>query len=225
MTNKYYIIGGALILAVVVATAVAYPYLPSMVPTHWDAHGQVNGWSAKWTLFAIEPGIMAAMLLIFAALPWLSPKHFEVDTFRSTYLYIMVVVLAMIAYIHGVILLASIHLAEVRDVNVLWGGDVSRAIMGGVCLLIALLGNVMGKVRKNFWIGVRTPWTLTSDRVWNATHRFAGKTFVIGGLLGLLAVILRAPSWLPLTAVMSGALVPVAYSLLIYKRLEHRGGL
>jgi uncharacterized membrane protein len=215
MTRNYYLVSGALIVGVLAATAVAYPHLPDAVPLHWDAHGNVNGWGAKWTLFVIDPGIMMAMLLLFSALPWLSPKHFEVDSFRSTYLYIMVATLAMMAYVHVLILAASLS----------WAFDMSRAIEGGVCLLVALMGNVMGKVRRNFFVGIRTPWTIANEQVWNVTHRFAAKTFFAGGLLGLLAVILRAPFWLPLTAILVAALVPVIYSLVFYKQLERRGEL
>jgi uncharacterized membrane protein len=96
---------------------------------------------------------------------------------------------------------------------------------GGVCLLIALMGNVMGKVRRNFFVGIRTPWTIADERVWNATHRMAAKTFFAGGLLGLLAMILRAPFWLAMTAIVVAALVPVLYSLVFYKQLQGRGEL
>jgi uncharacterized membrane protein len=158
---------------------------------------------------------MMAILLIFSALPWLSPKHFEVDSFRSTYLYIMVATLAMMAYVHALILGASLS----------WAFDISRAIEGGVCLLVALMGNVMGKVRRNFFVGIRTPCTIANEQVWNVTHRFAAKTFFTGGLLGLIAVILRAPFWLPLTAILVAALVPAVYSLVFYKQLERSGEL
>jgi uncharacterized membrane protein len=103
--------------------------------------------------------------------------------------------------------------------------DVSRAFEGGICLLIALMGNVMGKVRRNFFVGIRTPWTIADERVWNATHRLAAKTFFAGGLLGLLAMILRAPFWLAMTAIIVAALVPVLYSLVFYKQLQGRGEL
>ncbi len=215
MTRNYYITGAVLIAAVLVATAVAYPHLPSMVPTHWDAHGNVNGWSAKWTLFAIQPAIMLGLLLLFSVLPWLSPKQFEVDSFRSTYLYIMLVVLAMMAYIYALILAAGLS----------WVLDVSRAVEGGICLLLALMGNVLGKVRRNFYVGIRTPWTIANERVWNVTHRLAAKTFFAGGLVGLIAVILRAPFWLPIAAILIAAFTPAVYSLVFYKQLERRAEL
>ena len=186
-----------------------------MVPIHWNAHGQVNGWGPKWSLFLWGPGLMSGMVSLFAALPWLSPKKFEVDSFRSTYLYIMIVLVALLAYIQLLILAAGLGIAL----------DISRAVEGGVCLLIALLGNVLGKVRRNFYVGVRTPWTIADERVWNATHRLAAKTFFAGGVAGLLSVIFRAPFWLPITIIGAAAIVPVGYSLFFYKQLEHRGEL
>jgi uncharacterized membrane protein len=173
----------------------------------------VDHYGAKWTLLVVNPAIMLGMLGMFAVLPWLSPRHFEVDTFRATYLYIMLVFLAFFAYFHGL---------------ELWGAvsghvQISKAILGGICLLFALLGNVLGKVRRNFYIGIRTPWTIAEERVWNATHRFAAKTFVIGGFVALVLALAGAPFWGPLIALMAGAVVPAVYSLVYYKQLERRG--
>lgn len=215
LSQKYYLGAAAVILATLAATIVAYPQLPATVPLHWDIQGQVNGWGSKWTLFLFGPGMMLFIVLLFAALPWLSPKKFEVDSFRATYLYMMVVLVALLAYFHVLIVTAALGLAI----------DVSRAIEGGLCLILALLGNVMGKVRRNFFVGIRTPWTLASEPVWNMTHRFAAKTLFAGGLLGLIAVILRAPFWLPIAAIIIAALIPAAYSLVFYKRLERKGEL
>jgi uncharacterized membrane protein len=214
MTRTYYIIGTLLIAAVLAATAVAYPHLPNTIPMHWDAHGNVTGWGAKGMLF-IDPGIMAGILLLFVVLPWLSPKQFEMDSFRSTYLYIMAMILTLVGYVHALVLAAGLSMAI----------DMTRAVEGGLCLLIALLGNVLGKVRRNFYVGVRTPWTIANEQVWNATHRFAAKTCVAGGLVGFLTVTLRAPFWVPIAWILIGALAPVIYSLIFYKQLERSGGL
>jgi uncharacterized membrane protein len=215
MTRKYYWIGILLTAAVLIAILIAYPHLPNRVPTHWDMKGQANDYSAKWTLFLFGPGFMAATMVLFYFLPWLSPKQWQVDTFRSTYLYIMVVIISMLAYFAAISFWAALGHAA----------NVDRAIIGGVCLLFALLGNVMGKVRRNFFIGVRTPWALANERVWNATHRFAAKTFVLGGVIGLILTAFGVKGWPPFAALMAGALVPAAYSLVVYKQLERRGEL
>jgi uncharacterized membrane protein len=109
----------------------------------------------------------------------------------------------------------------------LLGGQLAleRALPGAVALLVVLLGNVLGKVRSNFWFGVRTPWTLASERVWYATHRLAGKTMVAGGLAALLMLMGGLPVRWAHAAILLGALVPAAWSLVYYKRLEREGRL
>src|SRR5215472_1209318 len=131
-TNQRYFLGAAaVILTTLAGTLVAYPHLPGTVPVHWNAHGQIDGWAPKWTLFLYGPGLMTFMVALFAALPWLSPKKFEVDSFRATYLYVMITLIAMFAYIQVLMILAALNVAL----------DTDRAVVGGVCLLIALLGN------------------------------------------------------------------------------------
>jgi uncharacterized membrane protein len=215
MTRKYYLIAMLLLAAALVVTVIAYPQLPDFVPTHWNIRNQVNGYSPKWALFLFGPGLMAIMIGIFVSLPWLSPKQFEVDSFRATSLYIMLIVVSLVAYLHGVTLWAALG----HPINV------GRAVVGGVSLLFALLGNVLGKVRRNFYIGVRTPWALANDRVWNATHRFAGKIFMVAGVVGLVLTAIGVEGWLPLTPLMIGPIVAVLYSLVFYKQLERRGEL
>jgi uncharacterized membrane protein len=87
------------------------------------------------------------------------------------------------------------------------------------------MGNVMGKVRRNFFIGVRTPWTLANERVWYATHRFAAKSMVAAGILAFIAAITGAPFLICLVLILLGVLTPVVYSLICYKGLERRGQL
>ncbi len=215
MKGKYYLAAMLLTAAVLVATLVAYPDLPSSVPTHWNLHNRPDGYSPKWVLFLFGPGLMAASMLLMYFLPWLSPKNFGVDSFRSTYLQIMLMLVTLLGYF---------------SVVVLWVGighplNVGRAIVGGICLIFALLGNLMGKVRRNFYIGVRTPWTLANERVWNATHRVAAKTLVAGGLVGLALIVAGLDGISVIVVLLAGAIVPIAYSLVFYKQLERRGEL
>jgi uncharacterized membrane protein len=80
-------------------------------------------------------------------------------------------------------------------------------------------------VRRNFYIGVRTPWTLANERVWNATHRVAAKTLVAGGLVGLALIVAGLDGISVIVVLLAGAIVPIAYSLVFYKQLERRGEL
>jgi uncharacterized membrane protein len=103
--------------------------------------------------------------------------------------------------------------------------DVPRAIAGGVCVMSILLGNLLAKVRRNFYIGIRTPWTLASERVWYATHRMGAKVIVATGLIGLVLVIAGVFPLVAAAIAVAGFLVPVVYSLVFYKRLEREGSL
>ncbi len=215
LTSKYYWMAILLTVAAAIATVAVYAQLPPMVPTHWDINNHVNGYSPRSILFLIGPGMMAFVILLTSVLPWLSPKQFEIDSFRDTYLYIMLLIVTLLAYAYAVIL---------------WEGtghemNVGRAIIGGVSLLFILLGNVMGKLRRNFYFGVRTPWALANERVWNATHRFAAKTFVVAGLIGFLLALFNIIGWIPLIPLLLAGLIPVIYSLVVYKQMEKRGEL
>jgi uncharacterized membrane protein len=220
-TRVYWAIALILCGGALAASAALYPGLPDRVPTHWNIHGKVDDYGPKGLATWLWPAVMFGMLGLFAALPWLSPKNFEVDTFRSTYLFIMDVTLGLFAYMHGVTLYATkAHLAGTdKDL------DMGRLLIGGVFLFLAVLGNVLGKVRRNFYIGVRVPWTLASDRVWNDTHRLAAWTMVAGGLIGFLLVVGGLSLVLAFGVLIVSVLIPVVYSFVHYKRLERRGAL
>jgi uncharacterized membrane protein len=215
MKKGYVVAGILLVVAALAATALVYPSLPERVPTRWNMQGQVQHYGSKLQIF-VMPGFMAGMLvLFFAVLPAVSPKRYEVESFRGTYDYLMFCVVALMGYLHGIILWSALH------------GPVNpgRGIVGGVCVFLILMGNVMGKVRRNFWIGVRTPWTLADERVWNATHRMSGWVFVVAGLAGLAAMLAGLNPVVSVAFFGAAAAVPVVYSLIYYKRLERRGEL
>lgn len=203
---------GLIVLACGLSLAL-YPQMPDRVPIHWNIHGKVDGYGQKaWAVF-LMPATMAIMVALFASIPWLSPRKFEVDSFRATYLFVMVAVVALFGYMHVLMLYAAAY-----------ASDVSRPLVGGIFLFMALLGNVLGKVRPNFYIGVRTPWTLASERVWTDTHRLAAWLFVASGLLGFLLVLI-GQLVAAFVLLMAAALVTVLYSLWRYKVLERRAEL
>jgi uncharacterized membrane protein len=144
--QRYYLGAAVVIFATAIGTIIAYPYLPSVVPLHWDAQGHTPAWGPKWSLFLYTPCLMAGIELMFIALPWLSPKRFELNSFRPTYLYIMIVIVALLAYSQLLVLLSGL------GVNV----DVNRAVAGGAGLLAVLLGNAMRKARRTYFAVSRT---------------------------------------------------------------------
>ncbi len=213
MKSRYWIGATFLVVAVFGASLWFYPELPDRIPTHWNAAGQPNRYGPRSAVF-LMPAMMTLIVLFFRGLPWLSPRRFGVDKFQSTFLFIMVATTGMFAYIHVVMLWTILHPPLRMD----------RALLGGICVFLALLGNVMGKVRRNFWIGVRTPWTLADERVWDATHRLAGRVMVAGGLIGA-AVAFAGGTKAAIWVLVATLLVPVVYSLVCYKRLNGAGDL
>jgi uncharacterized membrane protein len=198
-----------------------YDRLPERVPIHWNIRGEPDGWVSKldviWT-FLLMPAAMAGMVVLTAVLPWLSPKPFDVERFRDTYGYLMALVVALFGFIHLLILFGSLEPPGTFDLG--------RWLVGGIFLFFALIGNVLGRTRRNFWIGVRTPWTLASETVWIQTHRLTAWLFVVIGIAGFAAVIASVPLvWCFVAFMTLAVLVPVLYSLVLYKRLERQGKL
>jgi len=210
LKRRYFLVCAALLLLVVAATVLFWPQMPERVPVHWNAAGEVDRYGSRWELAIFGPAAIVVSMGVFAALPWLSPRRFPVEASGATYLRFMLLVVGMLGYVQIVLLWAAM------------GGvfDVTRAIFGGIGALIALMGNLLGKLRRNFYIGIRTPWTLASEANWYATHRFAGKLMVAGGSFALVAALLGLPWWAALTAVLVATLVPVPYSLWFSKRRE-----
>ena len=103
--------------------------------------------------------------------------------------------------------------------------DLGRAFMAGLFLFFGLMGVAIGKVRRNFYIGVRVPWTLASDRVWNDTHRLAAWIWVSAGVIGFVMTVLRAPILAAIAVLIFSAFIPVIYAFVHYKHLERTGAL
>ncbi|HZY87908.1 MAG TPA: SdpI family protein [Gemmataceae bacterium] len=212
------LLAGAAWAASLVAWYGFYDQLPAQVPVHWGASGRPDKFVPRpdaLPYLLLMPGVMTGLVLLTPVLPWLSPRHFEVDSFRGTYNYLMALVQGLFAYLGGTILAATFG-ARV---------DIGTLMMGGMFLFFALMGNVLGKVRRNFFVGVRTPWTLASEAVWVRTHRLTAWVWVAGGVVGLLAILAGVPPLLTLALLPVLVLYPVVYSLVLYKRLQREGKL
>ena len=165
--------------------------------------------------------MMAGMLVFFYFLPALSPRHFQVGTFRSTYLYIMVLVVGLFAYMDAR-LLYRVKSNRGEPAYHRSGPGVLREAC--FCFL-DLMGAVIGKVRRNFYIGVRVPWTLAGDRVWNDTHRLAGKDMGHRRRDRVCDDSCSVPPFCRPCRAHLSAFIPVIYSFVHYKSLERQAAL
>lgn len=210
MKRPFDVLGFLLVLAGFAMVGVAYPGLPDPMPSHWNAAGQVDGWMAKpWGAF-VFPIVMAAMWLVFLVLPRISPRGFEMEPFARAWGILKVAVLALVLFTGALVMRA----AKTHEA-------LSQTVMfAAVGVLFVVIGNLLGKITRNFFVGIRTPWTLASEEVWYRTHRLGGKCFVAGGLFVIAASVLHLGVWPIFVSIALAGLVPVVYSYVIYRKLE-----
>jgi uncharacterized membrane protein len=157
------------------APIVVYDQLPAQLPIHWGLDGEINGWMAKpWGAF-LTPLTSAVVVALCVLVPSMSPSGYSMDRFQRIYPTLVAAVAGLLLSVTLLLLMAALgtRIAIARHVLSLLG------------VLFLVIGNYLGKLTRNFFVGIRTPWTLASDIVWERTHRLAAPLFVIGGLCHL----------------------------------------
>lgn len=202
--------GLVLIGAMLVLALWALPQLPERIPSHWNAQGEVDDWSGRWVVL-LNPGIALVTWLLMPLLRRIDPRASNYAQFEPTFWIIVNMIVGFMAIV------------QVMLIGVVLGWPLpafDRMMMGVVGLLLVVLGNYLPRVRSNWWLGVRTPWTLSSERVWRSTHRLAGRTFVLGGLVVLAATLLPddVRPWTIMCAIAMSALVPAVWSYVEWRR-------
>jgi len=200
---------GLLFIACLVFSLVIGSGMPDRVVIHWNINGQPDGWGSKWFTLLMMPGTLLFMALLTVVLPKLSPKKFEMEKSGETYGWAMFLVSVLMAGLHAVIVLKT------AGANF----DIGRVMFAVLFAFFIFFGNVMGKVKRNYYMGIRTAWTLSSEAVWNATHRAAGRLWVIGGLVGLVASLAGVPMIPLIVYLLILTLIPVVQSYFIYRRM------
>lgn len=210
MTAYHRYVGLVIVIIAFIGALFAMFAVDGPVPVHWNAQGEVDGYMAQpWGLL-ILPATMLGMFLLFQVIEFISPKGFRLDTFPRVVGIFQNTLLFFLALVFAAQLLFTAGIEVAMD----------QLIMLGTGILFIVIGNFLGKTRKNFFIGVRTPWTLASDEVWIRTHRLGGWVFVACGILLLGSSFFTASPWFLLAVALSAALIPVVYSFIAYLRLE-----
>ena len=172
--QRYYVLAGVLLVAELAVSAGGFAQVgrDATVPIHWDAAGNANGYGPAMLGFLLVPLITVGLMAMFSVIPKVEPRRDNLERSASAYRTVAVAITVLMFGIHWVVVLAGTG----RD------APVALVVGGGVGLLFAALGNVMTTVRSNFMFGVRTPWTLSSERSWDRTHRLVGRLFVLAGV-------------------------------------------
>jgi uncharacterized membrane protein len=191
----------------------AYPLLPSTVASHWDATGAVNGhMPAFWGAFLI-PALSAVLFLVFKLIPRFDPLSENIQAFKADYLRFIIVMLLFLYLVHVQTLLWNL------------GTEISFSLTMPVLLggLFFYLGDLLGKVKRNWFIGIRTPWTMSSDIVWDKTHKVGGKLFKAAGIISALSALFPAyVFYIVIISVLMAAMACVVYSYLAFSDLSKK---
>lgn len=193
----------AIIAIQIVIAVYGFAVLPDTVPIHWGANGQANGYGPKWMGTFLNPlisiGIYVLIRVLLAASPRLSGRQSMTANLKVAKIVLAGIMLFML-------IIQLVTIAQSLGV----GFDMAMVVMLALSLLFIFLGNYMGKIQRNFWMGIRTPWTITNAIVWERTHRLGGWLFVAVGLIGVPC------SFIP-SLRLGGILVPIiAVSIFLY---------
>lgn len=199
-----------LVVIAVAFSASVYGRLPARIPTHWDMNGTVNGWTGRAWAAWLMPLVLIAMAIILPRLPAIDPKRENYAKFRPTYDLV----------VYGTMTLVGILHVATLGVALGWPISMERVTPLLVGAMLVLLGNVMPRARPNWLFGIRTPWTLTNDRVWERTHRLGGALFVVAGAVMLVSALVAPALVFPIVigSVIVASVVPLVYSYFAWKQ-------
>jgi len=177
--------------------------------SHWNSQGEVNGYMSKfWGLF-LMPIVIVALFLIFLIIPKIDPLKKNIEKFRK--------------YFDGFILLMVIFMVYIHILTLLWNFNyrfnMTTMIIPAIAVLFYFIGIMLKEVKRNWFIGIRTPWTLSSDVIWEKTHQLGSKLFKLSAVLMLMGLFFdQYLVWFVLVPTLGTALFLIVYSYVEYKK-------
>ena len=213
--NIWVIAAVIIVLAMFAVGGALISQMPAQMASHWNAEGEANGTMSRfWGVFLV-PIMSLGLMGLFLAIPRIDPLRANIEKFKN--------------YYYGFITLFFVYFFYVYILTLLWNldfrFDVSRALMPAIGVLFIFVGLMILKAKRNFFIGIRTPWTLSSDEVWDRTHKVGGRLFIGVGIITtiLTAFMSEIAIWVMLGMVMATGVFSIVYSYTIFHKLEKEG--
>ena len=200
-----------MIAAATLAGLLLWNRLPDQMASHWNVNDQVDGYMPKfWGVFLL-PLITLGMFLLFLVLPSIDPMKANIAQFREVFNLFIVFIVGFMIYLYSLTLAWSLGYSNFR---------MSSAMLPGIGLLFILIGFMMRQAKRNFFIGIRTPWTLSSDTVWNETHRVGAVLIMISGVLSFIGGFFGGTTalWWQFAPLLGSTLFLLVYSYILYQR-------
>jgi uncharacterized membrane protein len=194
----------------------AWPALPAQIPTHFGLNGQANDYTSRGHIWLLTLALPLGIFLLFSILPRFDPKR-RLDSSSVNFQKLRLAVVALLSALACYVLYVALHP----------GTQPTRGMMVLLGLFFAFMGNYLTTVQPNYFIGIRTPWTLENATVWARTHRLGGILFCLSGLLLLVLALVLPLRWLPgvlFALVMGPALVSYGYSYWVFRQQERLHG-
>lgn len=209
MTKKLtFILSFLLTLAVLAAGLILQPQFPEQMAVHWNAQGVADGYGSHFTGVWLIPVIMVGLTLFLLVIPSIDPLRQNIKEFLPQYLGFVLIFNVFFAYIQVLTLIfnTGVHF------------NMTSYIIPPMGLFIYFAGVLIQHAKRNFFIGVRTPWTLMDDQVWHETHQLGAKLFKISGAIALLGIILPSLGiWLLMLPVLVSTVVIIVFSYIRYR--------
>lgn len=204
----------SIIAGVLVFSIAVYSRLPERVPVHWGLSGDPNRYGSRIEGAFLMPVLMIVLYVVMQWYPSRDPRSPNIAKFRRAYDTVVTAIIAFLAVVH--VLAVGTALG--------WRVDMATTVVAGAGALLIVLGNLLPLARSNFIFGIRTPWTLSSERVWTRSHRVGGYTMVAAGLVTIVSAFIARPVGLiiALTSLLLSGLIPVVYSYFAWSH-EHGG--
>ncbi len=198
------------LILIFVLSIIMAPALPDRVPTHWNIRGEIDGWGSKYVNLFLMPSIALFVYLLMFFFPSIDPFRKNYDKFAKPYFYFKIFLTFFFLYLYAFLIFASIKFTPPN-------GSLMFAVP--FSLLLCFIGWILPQLKRNFFIGIRTPWTLVSDANWKKTHEFGGKAFIIAGVVTLVASFLgsAAAFVVLILSVMVVVIVIFVYSYLLFR--------
>ena len=203
------IVLGLIVIAAIAGLAL-WNQLPDQMASHWNANDEVDGTMPRfWGVFLL-PLITLGMFVLFIFIPIIDPLKANVAEFRETFNLFIVFFVAFMLYIHALTLAWSLGYNNFK---------MSAAMLPMIGLLFFFIGYMLKKAKRNFFIGIRTPWTLSSDTVWNKTHKLGSALFMLSGAFAIIGGFFGGmlAFWLMFVPLMGSTLFLVVYSYILYR--------